>query len=288
MKRFTSFLLLPALLSGSIVLSAQVIRPLEDSRFEITAGANTLTVDAARGGKVLSFKHGDQEVISQLRWPNAFGSTFWTSPQAEWNWPPVPEYDSMPYTVDNQEGPLVLTGPVSEKYGYRIRKEFAADPADGAVVITYSIVNESGTERKVAPWEITRVPNGGVIFFDADPAAVTPAGLMPVRAADGAAWIDVDVANENRKVNIDGKGWFAFSDNGLVLVKRFQDLEAAEPAPKEAEIQVYINARKTYVELECQGPYTVLQPGEALTWGVRWYLVPAGEDLMGTVAPLLK
>ena len=281
-------LLLLSVLTGSTVLSAQSVRALEDGRFEVTSGENTLVIDAGHGGKVLSFKHLEQEVISQMRWPNAFGSTFWTSPQAEWNWPPVPEYDSMPYTVDSQEGTLVLTGPVSEKYGYRIRKEFAPDPEDGAVVVTYSIVNESGAERKVAPWEITRVPNGGVIFFDADPETVTPAGLMPVRAADGAAWIDVDVANENRKVNADGKGWFAFSDNGLVLVKRFQDLEAGEPAPGEAEIQVYINGRKTFVELECQGPYTVLQPGEAFRWSVRWYLIPRGEDLMETVRPFVQ
>ena len=286
MKTFSVPLLLLTLAAGS--LSAQTVRPLEDSRFEIAAGEVTMTVDAAHGGKILSFKRGEQEVISQMRWPNAFGSTFWTSPQVEWNWPPVPEYDSMPYTVDNQEGTLCLTGPVSEKFGYRIRKEFAADPSDGALVVTYSIVNESGAEKKVAPWEITRVPNGGVIFFDGDPEAVTPAGLMPVRGADGAAWIDVDVANENRKVNADGKGWFAFSDNGLVLLKRFQDLEASEPAPGEAEIQVYINGRKTFVELECQGPYTVLQPGEALNWSVRWYLIPSGEDLMGTVAPFVQ
>ena len=286
MKKFSVSLLLLTLAAGS--LSAQTVRPLEDSRFEIAAGEVTMTVDAAHGGKILSFKRGEQEVISQMRWPNAFGSTFWTSPQVEWNWPPVPEYDSMPYTVDNQEETLCLTGPVSEKFGYRIRKEFAADPSDGALVVTYSIVNESGAEKKVAPWEITRVPNGGVIFFDGDPEAVTPAGLMPVRGADGAAWIDVDVANENRKVNADGKGWFAFSDNGLVLLKRFQDLEASEPAPGEAEIQVYINGRKTFVELECQGPYTVLQPGEALKWSVRWYLIPSGEDLMGTVAPFVQ
>ena len=286
MKKFSVSLLLLTLAAGS--LSAQTVRPLEDSRFEIAAGEVTMTVDAAHGGKILSFKRGEQEVISQMRWPNAFGSTFWTSPQVEWNWPPVPEYDSMPYTVDNQEETLCLTGPVSEKFGYRIRKEFAADPSDGALVVTYSIVNESGAEKKVAPWEITRVPNGGVIFFDGDPEAVTPAGLMPVRGADGAAWIDVDVANENRKVNADGKGWFAFSDNGLVLLKRFQDLEASEPAPGEAEIQVYINGRKTFVELECQGPYTVLQPGEALNWSVCWYLIPSGEDLMGTVAPFVQ
>ena len=286
MKKLSVSLLLLTLAAGS--LSAQTIRPLEDSRFEIAAGEVTMTVDAAQGGKILSFKLGEQEVISQMRWPNAFGSTFWTSPQVEWNWPPVPEYDSMPYTVDNQEGTLCLTGPVSEKFGYRIRKEFAADLSDGAIVVTYSIVNESGAEKKVAPWEITRVPNGGVIFFDGEPEAVTPAGLMPVRGADGAAWIDVDVANENRKVNADGKGWFAFCDNGLVLLKRFQDLEVSEPAPGEAEIQVYINGRKTFVELECQGPYTVLQPGEALKWSVRWYLIPAGEDLMGTVAPFVQ
>lgn len=286
MKKLYVSLLLLILAAGS--LSAQTVRPLEDSLFEIAAGEVTMTVDAAHGGKILSFRRGEQEVISRMRWPNAFGSTFWTSPQVEWNWPPVPEYDSMPYTVDNQEGTLCLTGPVSGKFGYRIRKEFATDPSDGAFVVTYSIVNESGAEKKVAPWEITRVPNGGVIFFDGDPEAVTPAGLMPVRGADGAAWIDVDVADENRKVNADGKGWFAFCDNGLVLLKRFQDLKASDPAPGEAEIQVYINGRKTFVELECQGPYTVLQPGEALKWSVRWYLIPSGEDLMGTVAPFVQ
>ena len=35
---------------------------------------------------------------------------------------------------------------------------------------------------------------------------------------------------------------------------------------------MYINARKTFVEIEAQGPYTELKPGEKLDWAVRWYL----------------
>ena len=288
MRTLKYTLLLLALLPASVLLSAQAIRPLENAKYEIAVGDNTMTVDAGQGGKILSFKLGDQEVISQMHWPNAFGSTFWTSPQAEWNWPPVREYDSMPYTADVHNGTLILTGRASERFGYRIRKTFTPDPEDGAVVVSYTIINEGDTEKKVAPWEITRVPNGGFVLFDADPKSVTPADLMQVAAADGIARIDIDVANENRKVNSDGKGWLAFCDNGLVLLKRFKDLKPSEPAPGEAEIQVYINGRKTFVELESQGPYTVLKPGGFLHWTVRWYLVPQGDNLTGTIKALVK
>ena len=288
MRTLKYTLLLLALLPASVLLSAQAIRPLENAKYEIAVGDNTMTVDAGQGGKILSFKLGDQEVISQMHWPNAFGSTFWTSPQAEWNWPPVREYDSVPYTADVHNGTLILTGRASERFGYRIRKTFTPDPEDGAVVVSYTIINEGDTEKKVAPWEITRVPNGGFVLFDADPKSVTPADLMQVAAADGIARIDIDVANENRKVNSDGKGWLAFCDNGLVLLKRFKDLKPSEPAPGEAEIQVYINGRKTFVELESQGPYTVLKPGGFLHWTVRWYLVPQGDNLTGTIKALVK
>jgi hypothetical protein len=56
------------------------------------------------------------------------------------------------------------------------------------------------------------------------------------------------------------------------MTKRFQDIAQEEAAPGEAEIQVYIDARKSFVEIEAQGPYTELQPGEKLDWTVRWYL----------------
>ena len=285
---------------GATALSAQTVRKLDDEKYAVSVQNLTMTVDAAHGGKILSFKLGEQEVIAQnpalapqpapaegqpprRRFfnPNSYGSTFWTSPQKEWNWPPVPEYDSLPYAAEVKDGPvqvvgvavpaLFLEGQVS-KYGYKVCKTFTVDPSDLAFVITYSIVNESGETRKVAPWQITRVPNGGFLEFDAKPEGVTPADLMKVTFDDGMATLEVDVADQNRKINVDGKGWLNFRDNGLVLSQRFPDIAQQDAAPGEAEIQVYIDARKSFVEIEAQGPYTELQPGGKLDWTVRWYL----------------
>ena len=293
-------LLAVAAVFGATALSAQTVQQLDNDQYAVSVGDLTLTVDAAHGGKILSFKLGEQEVIAQnpalapqpapaegqaprRRFfnPNSYGSTFWTSPQKEWNWPPVPEYDSLPYTAEIKDGPiqvvnvavpaLFLEGQVS-KYGYKVCKTFTVDPSDLAFVITYSIVNESGETRKVAPWQITRVPNGGFLEFDAKPEGVTPADLMKVTFDDGMATLEVDVADQNRKINVDGKGWLNFRDNGLVLTQRFPDIAQEDAAPGEAEIQVYIDARKSFVEIEAQGPYTELAPGGKLDWTVRWYL----------------
>ena len=145
----------------------------------------------------------------------------------------------------------------------------------------------------MAPWEITRVENrGGWIFFDAPTSSITPAGLMNFEKKGDAVWYQPDETGENRKINADGRGWLAYANDGLLMVKQFQDLKTGEPAPDEAEIQVYVNRGKTYIELESQGAYTTLKPKEALSWTVRWFLVPVGdaptqETLLQTIKKLL-
>ncbi len=274
---------------------------------QLKVGDVTMTVNPAKGGKIMSLTYKGKEIISQLTAPESFGSTFWTSPQKEWYWPPVKEFDKMPYTVmetpsgDSQQG-FTLISEVSEKLKYRVRKTFATDEQHNAIVVTYSIVNESDETRQVAPWEITRVVNdGGVIFFDAPLDGITPSGLMDFHAAHGAVWYHPDEAGENRKINADGKGWLAYCNHGLLLVKTFDDLPAiaqgakeGTPAPDEAEIQVYVNRGKTYIELESQGAYTTLKPHEQLCWTVRWHLLPVEGDaqpskqLVETVKKLLS
>ena len=97
---------------------------------------------------------------------------------------------------------------------------------------------------------------------------------MDFKAQYGLAWYQTDERNENRKVNADGKGWLAYCSRGLLLVKRFDDLTPEQPAPDEAEVQVYVNRGKAHIELESQGAYQLLQPKESLSWTVRWYLMP--------------
>ncbi len=265
------------LLCMTTTTSAKDIKDVGESKYELSVGDLTMTVDAAHGGKILSFKYKDKEVINQSRWPESFGSTFWTSPQKEWNWPPVPEYDKNPYTVDLKDNQLTLTSSVSERLKFRIIKEFSIDHLQKSFIVKYAIINEDDKERSVAPWEITRVPNEGFIFFDADVNDITPAGLMPFQSSYGAVWYTTDATNENRKINADGKGWLAYSNNGLLLVKQFRDLDKSQPAPGEAEIQVYVNRGKTYIELESQGAYQSLKPGEKLSWEVKWILTPVDE-----------
>ena len=279
MKRIITSVLMAMTIGCTVVQAQPFGAPSGPSDpHTLKCGHQTMTIDAGKGGKILSLKYDDQEVISQSRFPESFGSTFWTSPQKEWNWPPVPEFDKQAYTVEEKDGHLIMTSPVSNRLGFRIRKAFATDEKDGAFFITYSIINESNDTRKVAPWEITRVTNdGGVIFFDAPLEGITPANLMDFKAEHGTVWYKTDVTNENRKINADGNGWLAYANNGLLLVKKFDDLKPDAPAPGEAEIQVYVNRGKTYIELESQGAYTTLQPKEELSWTVRWYLKPIKE-----------
>ena len=271
MKRNLS-LLAACLLAAAASASAQTITEA-DGKYTIAVGQTTMTIDANRGGKILSYKLGEDEILNQGRMPNSFGSTFWTSPQSEWNWPPVAEYDSKPFKAEIQGDKLVLTGDKS-RFGYSVRKEFATDPKKGAIAITYTIVNESDETRQVAPWEISRVPNDGVLFFVAP--AVEPANNMtglPFEFTQGAAWYVMDEARENRKINADGRGWLAYCAKGLLFVKKFQDLKAGQAAPAEAEIQAYANPGKTFVEIEEQGAYTTLAPGASVSWTVRWSVV---------------
>lgn len=267
--------LILTLLLAATTCSAQFFKPIplnEGEYYDLKVGKVSMRIDAANGARITSLRYDTIEVLSQNPMPNMYGSTFWTSPQKEWNWPPVREHDIMRYDVEKSKGKITMTSQLSKKIPLRIRKQFSVDKKEKCFVITYSIINEGAEERKVAPWEITRVPAEGTIFFDAPMESILPAGLMNFVEKDGVKSYDIDQSERQRKINADGKGWLGYRNKGLLLMKRFQELDASQPAPDEAEIQVYVHNGKVYVELEAQGAYTSLKPGEHLDWTVKWYL----------------
>lgn len=274
MKHIISIALLFAL---PIMAKAQwrpiPLNPAEN--YELNVDNATMVIDAANGARITSLKYDGQEVLSQNPMPNMYGSTFWTSPQKEWNWPPVREHDIMRYDVEKTDSGIVMTSQLSEKIPLRIIKRFATDASDHCFAITYSIRNEGAEDRSVAPWEITRVPAEGTITFDAPVDSIWPSGLMDFKSVNGIATYSIDQAEKQRKINANGKGWLSYEHNGLRLTKRFPDLSAGQPAPGEDEIQVYVHNGKVYVELEAQGSYILLHPNESLNWTVKWYLQKA-------------
>ena len=273
--------------------SAQTVQGSVDEGFTIKAGNVTMTVSAKEGGKILSYKYLDQEMLSQLRPANQYGSTFWTSPQKEWNWPPVTEFDRAAYTDETSAAikgkALLLTSQTGRKLPFQIQKLFTPDPKGKFISVAYTIINKGDAARQVAPWEISRVvaDETALIFFDAPVEGITPAGLIPFKAEAGASWYSFEQAPQNRKINSDGKGWLAYAAGNLLMIKKFADITPDQPAPDEAEIQVYVNQGKTYIELESQGEYKTLQPGESLTWEVKWYLIPL-KDVPAPSKKLLK
>ena len=270
-------------LAGPILRGGKAVLEFGDIYFE---------VDPAVGARVTSVKVGALELLSSKS-VNAdnYGSTFWTSPQfgaTGWNWPPVPEVDSAAYTLAAEQTSAVAVGPkVSAAAAEPVRdlsvsKKFSPDFAKRAVIIEYTLKNEGTVARQVAPWEITRVGVGGLTFFAAEsaPVAATGEGAKPLTAttlSDGAYWFDYPATQPETKLLANGKGWLAHvTADGLLLIKTFDDLTAAELAPNESEVELYTNASSSpadgYVEVENQGPYVMIPAGGSSSWSVTWYL----------------
>ncbi len=249
------------------------------SRWSIAGGRYTLTqgelrfeVDPRLGGRIASFRLGALDVLAgQDVHPKNWGSTFWTSPQSDWGWPPPAEFDDVEYVASLAEEVLVLEGPKSPGLGFALSKRFSPHSNGKAIVLTYRIQNRSDVPRAVAPWEISRVRAKGLTFF---PMGAVSSGTLAVEEKDGVIWYlhDPSVLGEPGKKHFaDGVGgYLAHVAGELLFVKCFKDTPPEAQAPGEGEIEVYANDR--YVEVEIQGPVTRLDPGATLSWTVVWQL----------------
>jgi hypothetical protein len=284
--------------------SAPVVPALNGSVYSFAFGDTTFAVDTAKGGRIVTFSLSNRNILTTPATgdPANYGSTFWSSPQSDWNWPPPTQIDPGPYVGSLAGAALSLTSATAPTLGLAVTKEFSVDSGTGIVTIKYGLVNHGTQARSCAPWEITRVAAGGLTFFPMGDGAPSKGAqdLLALKIVDGVAWFayDTKLITADQKVFADGhEGWIAHVNGDLLLVKSFADTPAGQAAPGEAEIEIYTNAGHTYIEVENQGATTRLAPAARSQWTVRWFLrkldpsvsVTVGSaDLLGIVRALVN
>lgn len=261
-------------------------RRLASGRCVLACGQTELEVDPALGGRITRFSHGGTDILAgPSHHEMYFGSTFWTSPESDWNQPPPAALDSEPYEVEPGSGPVISMVSVGDSCfankQVKVRKTFSIDPVAGAFDVTYEIINTGDAFAfRLAPWEVTRLPGGGLSFF-AYAETVRATDGITVNVIDNVAWFEhkTAVASGGQKIWLDSsEGWIAHVTGDLVYIKAFPLLLAGQAAPGESEVEIYSSNQasdpKAYVELEAQGAFDEIAPGGRSSWTVRWYLLP--------------
>jgi hypothetical protein len=232
-----------------------------------------LEVDATRGGRVTALRLGERNLLSGAEIDAVnYGSTFWTSPQSAWGWPPDVEIDSAPYAGALDGEAVVLRGPASAALGVSVEKRLECDRARRAFALSYRVTSHAPVPVRLAPWEVTRVQPNGLTFFATGAGRYAPSDL-PARDVDGVTWVqhDAAVVAGHQKLYADaGEGWVAHADADALFVKTFDVVPRAAHAPGEAQVEIYASSLHRYVEVEQQGPCETLTPGGVLAWRVEW------------------
>lgn len=246
-----------------------------DGRLVLEFGETFFEVKPAHGGRITSLRQAGQELLwlkGADNYADALGSTFWPSPQS-WPWPPPTEIDTHAYVASvAPNGVITLESDKNDATSLKIGKRFSANLAREALELEYAMTNAGSSAVSWAPWEITRLPANGLAFW---PTGGAPYGDAPLlsQAALGHTWCDPGQTEGEGKLFADGAGgYLAYVVGDRLLVKQFQDQPASAVAPDEAEIELYVNPDHSYVEVENQGAYTSIAPGQTVRWQVVWYV----------------
>ena len=273
--------------------SARPVTPKIESGRQVLAWDDVrLEIDAATGGRVTALRLGGRNLLSEpVADAGNYGSTFWPSPQSAWGWPPPAEIDHGPTTFVIDPLAIELHGATSPVLGVSVDRRITADAARGAVTFDFAIRNRGDAPTRLAPWQITRVPPGGLSLFPTGTGSFPPSNLA-VREALGVTWYPYDAAavTDHQKLFADGsEGWLAHVDADALLVKTFEVVPRAMQAPGEAQIELYATPAHSYVEVEVQGACETIAPGGALPWRVVWLVrrLPPEVPRAAGSAPLL-
>jgi hypothetical protein len=274
--------------------------------YKIKSGPVEVLVAPSRGARIRSLKHETTELLYQADStgsPGSMGSAFWVSPQAHWTascrsannngcWPPPTAHDGS-QTASLYTGGLLTDSSVSytsaaNAYtGARLRKTLWGNSRDSSITIRYHIINTLTTKIAFAPWEITRMTTGGLTFW-AKSVDDTIRGngtsgtalIAMIKDTLGVKWHKYDStvslsAGTPKFWDATSEGWFARVDKSrLLYIKKFVAIPKSKKAPvNENQIEYYTNNNtRSLIEMELQGAFDSIAPGDSMQWDVSWYV----------------
>ena len=262
-----------------------------DGTWSFEMGSARLLVDPNDGAKDISLLIGDTEYLTgkDVR-KEYYGSSLWIAPQTRF-WPQPKALDFGVYSVTEVEHGIRCTSQPDEETGLLYIKEIKANAVKQAFIHSYTIKNESDSAIMLAAWEVTRHPKKGISLFPfGDTTAPGTRYLdasIPMTVSDGMVWHEYDLSQKGHpgngsKATIDGRdGWIAYIFEGYAVVKVFADVHPLDIMPGEQDVEIYVDSKFDYIEIEVLSEKTELAPGESLEWQVEWKIleIPADMDI---------
>ena len=261
-----------------------------DYRFTLTACQVVFDVNPQVGARISGLTLNGTNIIvpyvasTDNADSSLSGSTFWTSPQSAWDgntsttgdWPAPVEINKNAYTPSISGNHVILTGAANANLGASVTKDLSADAGTCWITLLYTIKATKGIQA--APWEITRVPRGGLAFFPSG-TSMTPGPLAAnttTTTTPAMVWFNdasqSATSPSGAKLVADGTGgWLAYALGGNLFIKKFTDVQPSSFAPGEGDVEIYPGSG--YLELEVQGVYTTLTTGGSLPWTTQWRVV---------------
>lgn len=263
---------------------------------EVRSGKLCLTIKAETGGRFSQLAYDGVPLLSGPEVnPDNWGATFWTSPQADWGWPPIAAVDTEPYSVKTTPREILLRSePVKLGAGTFVIEKHVTALAGGVIDVRYVIDNVGSEPLRIAAWEISRVLPGGLTFFptgERELSPIEPHGRLELEKSDGCSFFDHGrfTLGHSTKVHADGReGWLAHLAGNRLLLKTFRDSAPDEQAPGEGEVEIFANLDGRYVEVEVQGPYVAIEPGTRSSFAVRTHVAVVSDALAQNRADLVK
>lgn len=271
------FLIIFSDLAAKKLLDAQIGKDI----YELKSGKIQMKI-SSKGGRIVSYKFGEKEILTQPFEHENYGSTLWTSPQRDWGWPPFDVLDNQDYMVERKGDVLKMVSKPDTKSGFQFEKSWKINE-DQSIHIEYLILNITDSTKSVGAWDVTRVPCGGLAFFpDGGAGKVPDSNIEPDIQKKGINWLYIDknpVSGKQKLFSTAKEGWLAYAINGLLFIKQFPDIHPENYSPEQGEVEIYVDKDKSYIELENQGSYQKLLPGESLSYAEDWYLVSIPDKI---------